>query len=1306
MPVGHQSVHKCAALPADWGTTFHEFAVEHTEDYLAFVVDGKTMVNTTTAEKTEFSDLPFFLILNTAVGGHGTWASAPNAETKFPTLHTIDYVRSNTRALKTDERDWSASRAQAQWFVDAHAGADSAAGTSPSTAFRTLDRVRHAVEAFRSEQTEDVGELHVVLRAGEYAPLQLGPSDGGSSADRAVVYKSWPGERAVISGGFRVPPSAVHVVPHPKGGEKSVLHVGLTQYGFTAADFGALSRDCPEWKPSSGHTKKQAGLKMAAHIHYGANSKALPLARYPNPWTNGTWQWMNVLSPTDYDPVKCKHPGRTPKSCAAGGCCASRQDFVAQASDAARVARWADEQDPWLHGYFQYDWFDTIARVASIENGTVHIDNSTPTYGTKPIQPGARWLGLNLLSELDDDVSGEYYLDRKSGDLFFIPPKGASATNGVSWGLVVSVNASCVNSSASNVRFENLDIKYAQGTGMMLTGDNISVVGCTISNHGALGLSIVGNGNTVEDCHLHDVGCAAIGVHSGSRDASLIAGNSQIIGNTIRTNSLWKRMYQPGISFDCVGCRFAGNTMFDAPHSGMLGHANDCVFDSNNFTQLCTESGDAGAWYSGRSWADRGNSIVNNYFTRIRNYGAPIPLQAQNVHAIHFDDQMSGYLVQNNTITDTWAGIKLGGGRRTIIVENSFSRVHNAIEFDNRGQTWQKAYCDPTQAKTFPHSFFKELALDKVDQPPWSAKYPYLQHIAQDHPCVPAFNNISSNTYCECGQWISATPAQISTWLSVATDNVNQTTCLKTDDSWSPKPAVVTTLPQPQPPLPLAAAQLPPPSPRFNHSWATMPVFWFSANVSGPENPQMEALIAKYPVAILAWQMGTQQAPVFRHGEDKLHKQAAALATSAPNTEVLIYVQGQLAIDWYESTRAMLPPPCGADATGVFKDFWLMNDTGKPAEWPSPHCCGLPCPANRLSPAAAGDLSYDFSQQRVRDYFVSHVALPMASAPNVKGVWFDDSDYLSCNNMCLDAGFLKLSPCDMAAKERLFNGTVDWKKNVAKQLNSRGQVPIFSSVNKWNGTASQGSCPRNERQVTEELAGLKYGRFYEGWVPDCAAIAQAQAEAIAGIAVFIDDFLASWAEPTLNQYTIAAFLVSAGNQSFFATQSSWTDPGTVWHPEYFDQPLGEPRGAAVVSGTTWHREFEHVTVDLDCKSRSATLKGWTFPPPPPPPLPPPPPPPQPPAPAKGQWGAPWYCISCSGTPGALLRDMGRNVSLPACQVACVANAKCTYINFGFNSAGIVAEEACQLYSSCKGWGVPTCDPAKHGWWTTFQYGRV
>ena len=53
--------------------------------------------------------------------------------------------------------------------------------------------------------------------------------------------------------------------------------------------------------------------------------------------------------------------------------------------------------------YFQFDWADTIARISDVTaaNRTISIDRATPTYGG-PIKSNARWMGLNLLSELDE----------------------------------------------------------------------------------------------------------------------------------------------------------------------------------------------------------------------------------------------------------------------------------------------------------------------------------------------------------------------------------------------------------------------------------------------------------------------------------------------------------------------------------------------------------------------------------------------------------------------------------------------------------------------------------------------------------------------------------------------------------------------------------------------------------------------------------------------------------------------------------------------------------------------------------------
>ena len=44
----------------------------------------------------------------------------------------------------------------------------------------------------------------------------------------------------------------------------------------------------------------------------------------------------------------------------------------------------------------------------------------------------------------------------------------------------------------------------------------------------------------------------------------------------------------------------------------------------------------------------------------------------------------------------------------------------------------------------------------------------------------------------------------------------------------------------------------------FRHSWDFLPVFWFSANETGPETAAEQALISKYSAAVLSWELQTQ----------------------------------------------------------------------------------------------------------------------------------------------------------------------------------------------------------------------------------------------------------------------------------------------------------------------------------------------------------------------------------------------------------------------------------------------------------------
>ena len=68
-PKGHLEVTNNVTLPF-WNSTYHEFAMERSSDYIAFVYDGVTILNSSGMSPPPLLwDMPFYLIMNTAVGG-------------------------------------------------------------------------------------------------------------------------------------------------------------------------------------------------------------------------------------------------------------------------------------------------------------------------------------------------------------------------------------------------------------------------------------------------------------------------------------------------------------------------------------------------------------------------------------------------------------------------------------------------------------------------------------------------------------------------------------------------------------------------------------------------------------------------------------------------------------------------------------------------------------------------------------------------------------------------------------------------------------------------------------------------------------------------------------------------------------------------------------------------------------------------------------------------------------------------------------------------------------------------------------
>lgn len=211
----------------------------------------------------------------------------------------------------------------------------------------------------------------------------------------------------------------------------------------------------------------------------------------------------------------------------------------------------------------------------------------------------------------------------------------------------------------------------------------------------------------------------------------------------------------------------------------MTGGGDFHLFEHNTIKDMCFETIDTGAFYVGRSWSQRGNVARFNTFDTIR-ATERLAQASCSQNAFYLDDQMSGWEFYNNTIINSSTGVLLGGGRRNSIRDNVFINNDNDVHFDNRGQTWQLAYCrencTDNKGLVQKECFNAKLKSLKYTQPPYSTTFPELLSIYEDHPCMPVYNTIEGNTYCHAkskdgGNFIDVTPEVAAGWHSTVANN-------------------------------------------------------------------------------------------------------------------------------------------------------------------------------------------------------------------------------------------------------------------------------------------------------------------------------------------------------------------------------------------------------------------------------------------------------------------------------------------------------------------------------------------------------
>ncbi|HGJ64949.1 TPA: right-handed parallel beta-helix repeat-containing protein [bacterium] len=567
-------------------------------------------------------------------------------------------------------------------------GNDSNSGHTADKPFATLERARDEIRKIKKLSGLPKDGITIELAGGIYQRekvFELNADDSGSK-DAPIIYKAKEGDQVRITGG------------------RVVNNFELV------ADQEVLKRLDPEV-----HGKiYQADLKSLGITDYGNvnggglelffNDKPMTLSRWPND------DFIKIVGLVGGEPVDVR---------------GTKGDQIGKFMyEGDRPKRWVGEKDPWVHGYWFWDWSDQRHPVESIDTEK-HIISVKPPYHGYGYRIGQWFYALNILAEID--MPNEWYLDRETGILYFYPPSPIESGQAV-----VSIQKTAINmNDVSYITIEGMTFEATRDTAITMsggTGNRIS--NCTLRNLGR-GITISGGtDNGVIGCDIYEIANGGISLSGGERrtltPAGLFAEN-----NDIYNYGRWNRMYQSAISIGGVGNRASNNRLHDAPHIAIMFGGNDHVIEYNEIYNVCYESNDAGAIYSGRDWTMRGTEIRYNYLHDISGF------EGKGCVGVYLDDMYCGTLIYGNLFYKVTMAAFIGGGRDCTIENNIFVDCVPSIHIDARAMGWASDHVDTTMTDRLNDMPYKNEL--------WSKRYPELVNILNDEPAAPKGNLVIRN---------------------------------------------------------------------------------------------------------------------------------------------------------------------------------------------------------------------------------------------------------------------------------------------------------------------------------------------------------------------------------------------------------------------------------------------------------------------------------------------------------------------------------------------------------------------------------
>lgn len=577
-------------------------------------------------------------------------------------------------------------------------GSDTLGDGTISAPYATLSK---AVTASRSF----TGKKRIRIRGGQY-PINSTVNLG--SRDNNLVIENYPGEYVEFSGGRSIPFSAFTKVTDEnilnriieQSGKDAVMQAYLPDLGIL--NFGKLMTIGFVWSSGSG---------FSPMLTY--KDKYMDYARYPN---DGYLLTEKVIRDGSENVVNNK-----------------AEVEITVPTD--RYKLWKNAEDPWALGFLRHDWADYSAEAK-------FLDDSIVTYvaGGAPYSavPNRRIRFFNLLEELD--APGEYYLNRPTGYLYIIPPEGIEKSDE----FIFTTSATDIFNinGCDGLTIQGITFKNTRGTGLSANNSkNITVDNCEFAAIGEWAVDFRNASNvTIKNCYLHDLSSGGILLCGGDRN-TLTPANCLVENCKVERFANYRKTNSPGIMLGSsyvsksVGMKISHCEISDSPHEAIEFRGNDMVIEYTEIYNVCKDTADCGAIYSGRDWTMRGCKIMYNYFHDIKSINTTTGM---NVQAVYLDDAFSSAKVYGNIISKCSSVALYGGGRYNTFENNIVLDCEKPFVFDARCTTWM----DCGEGSQIMNNL-KDVPYNTSEA--WIKAYPELVGILDDEPQYPKHNTIVGN---------------------------------------------------------------------------------------------------------------------------------------------------------------------------------------------------------------------------------------------------------------------------------------------------------------------------------------------------------------------------------------------------------------------------------------------------------------------------------------------------------------------------------------------------------------------------------